>query len=70
MIVTHGRAQNCTVGPQNGLACAEKLVLLGELLATASQYSTQCGDVMYCEYTFMLGLAELGCRRSAFAVWS
>ena len=42
---------------RNDQACAEKLVLLGEMLATASQYLTQCGDVMNCEDTFMLGLA-------------
>jgi hypothetical protein len=41
----------------NDQACAEKLVLLGEMLATASQYLTQCGDVMNCEDDFMLGLA-------------
>jgi hypothetical protein len=41
----------------NDQACAEKLILLGEMLATASQYLTQCGDVMNCEDDFMLGLA-------------
>ena len=41
----------------NDQACAEKLVLLGEMLATASQYLTQSGDVMNCEDDFMLGLA-------------
>lgn len=38
-------------------ACAEKLVLLREMLATASQYLTQCGDVMNSEDSLMLGIA-------------
>jgi hypothetical protein len=43
--------------PQNDQECAEKLILLGEMQAAARQYLNQCGDVMNCESTLILGLA-------------
>jgi len=56
--------------PQNDQACAEKLTLLGDALATASQYLTQCSDVMNCEDSFMLGLAADGVQHSVFGAWN
>jgi hypothetical protein len=52
--------------PQNRImtthhqTCADKVVLLGEMLSTAKQYLIECFDAMDYEDRFMLGIAADG----------